>query len=201
MKNTGVKAKLKGEIKFLEMECAGRKKKFGVDLYDLLTKDKNKLLGMSSGTLGQKELHQPFELAKDDIAGIQAKKDVKQKDCDVLEVKGPQSMPDQTAGDKMKQAGRAVSNAGKEAKLRTEMALLERDMKIRKENFGLEIIDVLKTSEDLKSKGIGKKIRNSITNNTQHETEIQACIDAAKADVARIEGKIRSKEFEITALE
>ena len=211
MKNTGVRAKIKGEIKLLELECNNRKKKFGIDLYDMVTQDKAKMLGLSSGTLvlGQQGhgeeglLKQPFDNARQDIEGILAKKEVKQKDLDVLEVKGPQSMPNTTANDKMKQAGRAVSNAGKEAKLRTEMAMLDREIKIRKENFGLEIFDVLKSSENEKKKkaGIASKLRQSINTNAQHEAEIQACIDAAKADVTRIDGKIKSKEFEAANLE
>ena len=202
MKNTGVKAKLKGEIKFLEIELNNRKKKFGIDLYNMLTNDKAKMLGISSGTLKvQEPLRVAFNFTKQDISSIEANKDIKQKDLDVLEVKGASSMPNNTANDKMKIAGRAVSNASKEAKLKGEMILLDREIKILKEKFGLDVFDKLQTSEETKKKSLGSKIRSAVNNNTQHEIDIQGCIDVAKADVTRIDGKIKSKEFEITNLD
>ena len=170
------------------------------------------MLGISSGTLlgGQShfdELRTSFDLTRQDISSIQAKKDMKQQELDVLEVKGPSSMPNTTMNDKMKQASCAVTNAGKEAKLKTEMLMLDREMKLRKEDFGLDIFPKVLSTEELKASGqykgngIGAKLRNSISgSNAQHEIDIQGCIDVAKADVTRIEGKIKSKEFEITSL-
>jgi hypothetical protein len=201
VKSTGLKAKASAEVKLLELEGRNRKKRFGIELYQLLTTDKTKMLGLSSGTLGPEELRAPFESARQAIAGIEAKKDIIQKDLDVLEVKGPGTMPDETVNDKMKQAGRAVTNAGKEAKLKAERALLDREIKIRQEDFGLEAFDVVKSSEEQKEKGIRDKIRSSLNANSKNEQDIQACIDMAKIDLARIEGKIQSKRTEIASLD
>lgn len=204
MKNQGSKAKLQGNVSLLQRESTTRKKKFGVDLYDCLTTDKNKLLSVAAGTIFQSkqaELKQPFDAARDDMSGIQTKRDIKQKDLDVLEVKGAHTLPDTTAGEKVKKAAAAVSNAATAAKIKTEMALLDREMKIRKEQFGLEVFELTKASDAEEKKGIKAAVSGVMSGMSQQEKDIQACIDEAKADVALIEGKITSKEREIGMLD
>lgn len=188
----------------LERESNARKKKFGVDLYDCLTTDKNKLLSVAAGTIfqtKQAELKQPFDTARDDMSSIQIKKDIKQKDLDVLEVKGAHTMPDTTAGEKVKKAGAAVSNAATATKIKAEMALLDREMKIRKEQFGMEVFELTQASDADEKKGVKGAVAGVISSVSQQEKDIQACIDEAKADIALIEGKITSKQREIGMLD
>lgn len=208
VKSGGQKVKLQGEITFLRREITGRQKTFGVELYNLLTNDKNKLLGMSAGTLfkgqseKQGELKDLFEGAREDIAAIEAKKDVKQKDLDVLEVKGAHTLPDSTMGQKANKAGRAFSNGAKATKLQTEMAWLDREIKVRKEQFGVDVYPVVQpTDEKDKSKNPVKRLSDAMANMSQQEQDIQLCIDKAKEDVNKLEGKIRSKETEIHSLD
>jgi hypothetical protein len=203
VKNSGRKTKLRGDIALIEREVNGRKKTFGVELYDLLTNDKNKLLGMTAGTIfkGQEaELKEPFGRARDDVVGVQARKDIKQKDLDVLEVRGAHTLPDTTMGQKANKAGRAMSNAGTGTKLRAEMALLDREMKIRKEQFGIEVFNVLKPSEQ-KDKGLRATITTKLANMSPQEKDIQACIDKAKTAVGSLEGRIKSKQTEMGVLD
>lgn len=206
VKNEGKKVKLQGEIQLLKRELTARQKVFGIELYDLLTNDKQTLLGVTAGTLfkgntaNQTEMKEPFERAREDIMVIQAIKDGKQKDLDVLEVKGAHTLPDATMGQKAAKAGAAMKNGAKGTKLQAEMALLDRDMKIRKEQFGVQIFHVTRNSEDKKTNNPVKKLSNAVTNLSQQEQLIQNCIDKAKTDVARIEKKIESKQFEIHAL-
>lgn len=204
VKNKGIETKLQGNISLLSRESNTRKKKFGVDLYDCLTTDKNKLLSVAAGTIFQSkqaELKQPFDTARDDMSGIQARRDIKQKDLDVLEVKGAHTMPDSTAGEKVKKAGASVSNAAAAAKIKAEMALLDREMKIRKEQFGLEVFELTKASDEAQKKGIKGAVAGVMSGLSQQEKDIQACIDEAKADVALIEAKITSKRREIEMLD
>jgi len=204
-KNAAIKTKIRGEIALLERECVGRKKKFGVELYNLLTNDKNKLLGITAGTLfegKQKQIKEPFQRARDDMGGIQARKDVKQKDLDVLEVKGAHSLPDTTAEEKMRKVGKHMTDAGTSAKLKTEMALIDREMLIRKEQFGLEVFELtIASDEDQKKKGLKGVVKSALGNVSQQEKEIQSCVDDAKADVGLIESKIQSKRREINILD
>eukprot|EP00339_Tiarina_fusa_P015588 CAMPEP_0117005066 /NCGR_PEP_ID=MMETSP0472-20121206/5821_1 /TAXON_ID=693140 ORGANISM="Tiarina fusus, Strain LIS" /NCGR_SAMPLE_ID=MMETSP0472 /ASSEMBLY_ACC=CAM_ASM_000603 /LENGTH=211 /DNA_ID=CAMNT_0004706213 /DNA_START=122 /DNA_END=757 /DNA_ORIENTATION=- len=203
MKKTGQKTKLRGEIALAGRQIVGRKKTFGIELYDLVTNDKQKLLSVAAGTAfkGQQDsMKEPFERARDDIAGIQARKDIKQKDLDVLEVKGAHTLPDTTMGQKASKAGRAISEAGTGTKLRAEMALLDREMKIRKEQFGIEVFDLsVASDEGSTKKGIAKRVSAAMESET--EKVIQACIDQAKKDVAFIQTGITSKQREIGSID
>lgn len=194
VKKAGQKTKLRADIAMAEREVRGRQKKFGVDLYDVLTNDKQKLLGVSAGTLfkGKKdELKMAFERARDDIAGKLARKEELQRKRDVLEVKGAHTMPDTTVGEKMNKAGKAVADAGTDTKLRAQQALLDREIKIRKEEFGLEVFHVVKPSEQ-KDRGVKGALSNAISSLSEHEKDIQSIIDLAKKDVDAIDRKIQS---------
>jgi hypothetical protein len=209
-KNTAIKTKLRGDVALFEREVNTRKKKFGVELYDLMTNDKNKLLGMAAGTIFQNkqaEMKEPFDRARDDMGGIQARKDIKQKDMDVLEIKGAHSLPDNTAGEKVKKVGKSISDAGIHTKLRAEMALLDREMKIRKEQFGVEVFELTQASDEASSKKKRTSITDTVKNAmkdkevSQQEKDIQACIDEAKTDITIVDGKIQSKQREINMLD
>lgn len=203
VKKEGQKVKLQGEIALLKRDITGRQKAFGVELYDLLTNDKQKLLGVSAGTLfkgQQEELKEPFERAREDVVGIQSRKDQKQKELDVLEVKGAHTLPDYTVGQKANKAGRAIANGAKGTKLQAEMAFLDREIKVRKEQFGVDVFALARNSEERKSKNPVKRLSTAVANLSQQEQDIQACIDKAKADVTRLEGKIHSKQMEIHSL-
>jgi hypothetical protein len=203
IKKNGQKTKLRGEIALAERQINGQKKKFGIELYDLVTNDKQKLLSVAAGTAfkGQQDsMKDPFERARDDIAGIQVRKDIKQKDLDVLEVKGAHTLPDATMGQKASKAGRAISEAGTGTKLRAEMALLDREMKIRKEQFGIEVFDLSVASDEGDSKkGIAKRVSAAMESET--EKVIQACIDQSKKEVASIQTRIASNRREIGNLD
>ncbi len=193
---------MQGEIQLLKIERTTRIKKFGVEFFDLLTNDKQKLLGVSAGTLFKEEQgwKEPLQQAREDVAGIQMRKDVKQKDLDVLEVKGSHTLPDTTFQQKAAKAGRAVQDSAKSTKWQADMALLDREMKIRKEQFGLEAFDLTQKSEEQTTGNPVQRLTKAVANLSAQEQEIQSCIDKAKADVARIDGKINSKQKEIHAL-
>jgi hypothetical protein len=228
-KKQGQKTKLRGQILLAQRETIGRKKSFGVELYDLLTNDKEKLLGVSVGTLfkdqNTEELQAPFERAKDDIAVLQGRKDKKQRDLDVLEIKGHHTMPDETIGEKAKKAGQKVADASVQAKIKAQMALIDREMKIRKEKFGIEVFDLAKqssssspsSSDDANANGDvgtqqqqqqlregGASKGSAIMDSSQmsdQEKEIQDLIDKAKHDVSLIEQKQKSLERDIGVID
>lgn len=203
-KRSAQNAKMRGEILVLERQALGRKKVFGVEFYDLITNDKNKLLGISAGTIfkGQREeLKEPFERARDDIGGKQVQKDIHQKDLDVMEVKGAHTLPDATVGQKVNKAGAVMSNAAFATKLAGKMALLDREMKIRKEEFGIEVFEYFSEPKDGKRPSMKKRLSQKLSTVTQHEKDIGGCIEAAKSDVAEIEDKIKSKRRQIGFLD
>ena len=208
VKNAAEKTKLRGDIVLSQRNITARKKKFGVEFFDILTSDKQNVLGMSAGTLsvfkkgGQNdELREAFEQARDDIRAKQANKDQLQNKLDIMEVKGVHTMPDVTMGQKLSKTGKMFSNAGTGTKLRAQMTLLDREMKIRKEGFGLEVFDLAKSTEDKEKKGLKGTISKAMTGLSEQEKEIQKTVDSAKKDVETLEGKIVSMERQITFLE
>lgn len=208
VKNAAEKTKLRGDIALSQRSINARKKKFGVEFFDILTSDKQNALGMSAGTLsvfkkgGQNdELREAFEQARDDIRAKQANKDQLQNKLDIMEVKGVHTMPDVTMGQKLSKTGKMFSNAGTGTKLRAQMTLLDREMKIRKEEFGLEVFDLAKSTEDKEKKGLKGAISKAMTGLSEQEKEIQKTVDSAKKDVETLEGKIVSMERQITFLE
>jgi len=210
VKNAAEKTKLRGDIALTQRGMAARKKKFGEEFYDVLTNDKQHLLGVSAGTLSvfkkggsqdKDDLRSAFEQARDDIRGIQLRKDELQKRLDVMEVKGSHTMPDVTIGQKMSKTGKMFSDAGSGTKIRAQMALIDREMKIRKEEFGLEVYDLAKTTEDKEKKGLKGAISKAITGLSEQEKEIQKVVDTAKNDVQVIEGQVTSLERQMTFLD
>ena len=209
VKNAAEKTKLRGDIALTQRGITARKKKFGEDFYDVLTNDKQKLLGVSAGTLSvfkkgsQKddELRNAFERVRDAIRGIQARKDELQKRLDVMEVKGSHTMPDETMGQKMSKTGKMFSDAGTGTKIRAQMTLIDREMKIRKEEFGVEVYDLAKTTVDKEKKGLKGAISKAMTGLSEQEKEIQTVVDTAKKDVEGIEGRVQSLERQMTFLD
>ena len=208
VKNAAERTKLKGDIVLAQRGIVARKKKFGVEFFDILTSDKQNLLGVSAGTLsvfkkgGQNdELREAFEQTRDDIRGKQANKDQLQNKLDIMEVKGTHTMPDVTMGQKLSKTGKMFSNAGTGTKLRAQMTLLDREMKIRKEEFGLEVFELAKSTEDKEKKGIKGAISKAMTGLSEQEKEIQKIVDTAKKDVETLEGRVTSLERQITFLE
>jgi hypothetical protein len=208
VKNAAEKTKVRGDMALAQRGITVRKKKFGEEFYNVLTNDKQKLLGVSAGTLsvfktgGQNdELRIAFERARDDIRGKQARKEELQNRLDIMEVKGTHTMPDVTIGQKMSKTGKMFSNAGKGTKIRAQMALIDREIKIRKEEFGLEVYVLAKTTEDKDKKGLKGALSKAMTGLSDQEKEIQKVVDTAKKDVEAIEGKLKSLERKISFLD
>mmetsp|Transcript_4626 Transcript_4626/g.11881 ORF Transcript_4626/g.11881 Transcript_4626/m.11881 type:complete len:224 (-) Transcript_4626:188-859(-) len=208
VKNAAEKTKVRGDIALTQRGVISRKKKFGEELYDCLTNDKQKLLGVSAGTLTvfkkgsqNDELKGAFERSRDDIRGKQARKDELQNRLDVMEVKGSHTMPDATIGQKMSKTGKMFSNAGIGTKIRAQMTMIDREIKSRKGEFGLEVFDLAKTSEDKQKKGLKGKLSTAISSLSDHEKEIQKIVDAAKNDVEEIEERVKGLERKISILD
>jgi len=208
VKNSAEKTKLRGDIVLTQRGITARKKKFGEEFYDVLTNDKQRLLGVSTGTLSVfkkgpqcDDLRTAFEEATYEVCGMQAREDELQKNLDVMEVKGSHTMPDETIGQKMSKTGKILSDAGTGTKIHAQMKMVYREIKIRKENFGLEVYDYAQQSDDKEKKGLKGKISKALTNFSEQEKEIQDIIDVAKKDVEVIEVRVKSLERQIAFLD
>lgn len=209
VKNTAERTKLRGDVALAQRGIAARKKKFGEEFYDVLTNDKQKVvLGVSTANLSifkkgaqNEELREAFERAREDMRVKQARKEELQNRLDIMEVKGTHTMPDGTIGQKLSKTGKMFSNAGTGTKIRAQMALIDREMKIRKEEFGVEVYELAKPTEDKQKKGLKGAISKAMTGLSDHDKDIQRVIDAAIKDVEAIEGRVTSLERQITFLE
>jgi hypothetical protein len=211
VKNAAEKTKLRGDIALTQRGITARKKKFGEEFYDVLTNDKQKLLGgigVSAGTLSvfkkssnDGTMQIAFETCRDDIRCMQARKEEHNKQLDVMEVKGCHTMPDETIGQNIRKSGKMFADAGVGTKIRAQMALIDREMKIRKENFGLEVYDIAKTSDDKeKMGGLKGTISKALAALSEQEKEIQKIVDVAKNEEG-IEGRVISLERQIAFLD
>uniref|UniRef100_A0A7S4AX07 Uncharacterized protein n=1 Tax=Pseudo-nitzschia australis TaxID=44445 RepID=A0A7S4AX07_9STRA len=211
VKNAAEKTKMRGDIALAQRGITARKKKFGVEFYNILTNDKQRLLGgsVAAGSLSvfkkngkEDPLKDAFDAAHEDIRGMEARKEMFQQKLDVMEVKGSHSMPDNTIGQKVSKTGKKFSDAGNGTKHRAQMALVDREMKIRKERFGCQVFDMASTTDDKGKKGLIKgTISKALTSLSDHEKEIQKVVDTAKKDVAEIEGKVQSLQRQIALLD
>lgn len=133
-KNTAKSGKLKGEIMLLDREIKAKKQKFGVELADFLWDMEAKqkaLAGKESTALSS--LRVPWDVAKTDLLKIREQRDEIQAKLDAA-AQLKKSAENQGAMDKAKAAGT-------EGKRRTKLQLLERELKSRKQNFGIEVYD------------------------------------------------------------
>lgn len=181
VKAAGQKTKLKAEIAYLDQQMKGRKLQFGVEMYDLM--EQKKTFGGKSET--EPKVLEVFEKAEKDIAIIIEKKDSKQSEIDDVEKARSGELPAESFQEKAFAAGNQAKNAGLKTKIQAEMALLDREIKSRKQLFGVEMFDAL-----LQLSGFSPS-----------DTEIKAIIDAAKKDIGELQAKKDVKQEEINVLE
>mmetsp|Transcript_20404 Transcript_20404/g.33303 ORF Transcript_20404/g.33303 Transcript_20404/m.33303 type:complete len:136 (+) Transcript_20404:261-668(+) len=84
-----------------------------------------------------------------------------------------------------------VADTGAKTMLKTDMVFLERDIKTRKQEFGLSIFDILQS--------------NSSTTTTAAATisasEIQTAFEECQADIHHLEAKVQNKKREMDAID
>lgn len=91
---------------------------------------------------------------------------------------------------KMKLAGKAVIDAGAKTMLKTDIVFLDREIKSRKQTFGVEIYDLMAEVES-----------DNTLSTTDKETKIRTSFDGARKDIAVIQAKKECKIEEMAVLE
>ncbi|CAB9502460.1 expressed unknown protein [Seminavis robusta] len=95
-----------------------------------------------------------------------------------------------TMMERLKKAGKSMVDAGAKTMLKTDIVFLDREIKLRKQAFGIEIYDLM---EELES--------NTEMNTTGKETKIRSAFDQARKDIAVIQAKKECKREEMAVLE
>merc|ERR1711971_58067 len=89
-----------------------------------------------------------------------------------------------------KRAGKTLIDTGAKTMLRTDILFLEREIKTRKQNFGIEVYESMGALE----------IDNDMTME-EKEQRIRIAFDSARKDIAVIQAKIECKREELSFLE
>jgi hypothetical protein len=149
----GQKTKLTGEILLADREVKGRKQKFGVELYDLLGPMASSPDFFAADDPLTTTLRPPLLTAQREIAALAIKRGKIKEDIAQAEIKRKASFPDKamTIADKMKNGAKSAGLAGNEAKLATELSMVEGKIRTYKQEFGLTIYEIFVDLEDQKS--------------------------------------------------
>lgn len=212
LQNAGTKTKLNGEILLLDRELVARKKLFGIELFDLIddldAKSKDSLLKTPALFKGiEKQIQEPLDKCRADVHVSAGEKAEKESKLATVEVRKERD----TKGG----IGAWVSDSGTQGQLNVQITMLDRTMKQRKEQFGIEIWDIIaqpsgltdNVNSEMKKKkgglgavtgvigGLGKGVKSTVENGlgklSSDERAVQQCIEKAKEDIGFIE---RSKE-------
>lgn len=200
-KNAGTRTKLQGEILLHEREIKARQQRFGVELFDLLESEKGAFVVKTPGIFhaNQEQVKGPYERCKNDVDSYQNDKDSHKQQIDMIQVSRDRSAPAYTARDKVNKAGEWMSNAGSEGKLQAQIALLDRKINSRKQEFGLEVYGLLEYKPADKG-GVKGAVSNQLSKFSQKEKQIEECVEEVKKDVAFIQRRIQFKQDQIVQL-
>jgi hypothetical protein len=179
VKNQGLKTKLQGESKLLDRESLKRKQQFGVDLYDLLNQQ-NKLAPAYLSKL-QGTIKEPYDQARIDVTKLMLDKTKLQEQIDLLQCNSDRARPAFTTKGHLLKAGQLVKSTAEETALQAQM---ERNMKLRKETFGVDVFALLEANPEAAKNNL---IGNVAAKLSSREQEIQRCIEKAKHDVSAVQ--------------
>ena len=184
VKKAAAKTKLQGEVLLIDREIASTKQKHGVLIYDALFQ-RHHAEGEKT-PLPVEGLEAAFVAAMEDMADLQSKKLEKDHAIDALEEKqhaatkaaaetdqaegapATTATSHATAGERAKKAGKTIQNAGASTKLKAEMAYYSREMRVRKEIFGVQVFDDLEIMSHDEGRfeegedGVGAALNNAI---------------------------------------
>jgi len=92
--------------------------------------------------------------------------------------------------DKMKKVGKSMVETGTRTMLKTDVVFLEREIKARKQRFGVEVYDSMQLLEVDNDMSLEDK-----------ERKIRLAFDQARKDIAVIQAKIECKKEEVALLD
>jgi len=201
VKNATNRTKLQGEVLLHEREIKARQQRFGVELFDLLSSEKGAFVIKTPGIFqaNQEQVKGPFERCRNDVDAFQMEKNAHQEQIDFFQSSKERAAPAYSARDKVAKASEWVSNTGNEGKLHAHVVLLDRKIKQRKQEFGVEVYDLLEY-KPAESGGVKGAVSNTFSKFNQKEKEIEQCVEQVKKDVAFIQRRIQFKQEQIVQL-
>lgn len=219
--NGAKRTQLRAEVQLVEREITTRKKAFGVELFDLIAlqtkREKNSMLKVPGlfKTI-ENTIQVPLDQCTKDVELLDMEKRQLEDEVEVIEAKRDRDI---NGG-----LGKKIADGAREGQIAVKVALLNRDMKIRKEKFGLEVYDIVSqpqwlhdtlAAETKKAKGIGGAVKGGIGGLAKgvkgtvgktlgkvsgDERTIEECVQKAKAEIDSMERRKQIKQTEISNL-
>lgn len=197
MKEQGRKVQLQGEIQWIKRQIVARQKKWGVEFFDLVTNEKQTLLGVSAGTLFDNKdaaetlaWKEPLEQLREQLRESKDKHQRLEAKC--LSLLNSLNHYDNhnnstSSHDGPGKALDKIKIAAQRKQLQAQLLVLEQQMKRKKESFGVKVFGGLERCKDL------SKLNSQ-------EQKIQECIDVALADVHQLQAQINAKYSQVHSL-
>lgn len=185
----GHKTRLQGEILMVDRDIKGRKQQFGIDLYDHVGPMANSPDFFAADDPLTESLRPPLLAAQREIAALEIKRVRTKESIAQAEIKRKAAFPEPavTFVDKMKNAGKSAGLAGNEAKLATDLSVVETKIKYEKQVFGERIYEIFVTLEDEKGW-------------LPTDRTIRGMYDQTRQDVEKLQKKRAEKVAELESL-
>lgn len=188
-KVAATKAKLKADILLCDREVTGCKKAFGVSMYDHISP-----LSQSSDFYAANDdlteiLRPPLIIAQKEILALAAKRVKLKEQLATAEAKraGAFPTPAETAGQKVMNFGRASVMHSSETKIKAEISMTDSLIKGHKQDFGLNLFEVMVEAEDTRGY-------------LPSDRQVRSIYDQTREDINKIGLKKKKKTEELAAL-
>lgn len=183
------KTKLRTDMMMIDREITNTKKAFGVGMYDHVSP-----LSQSSDFYAATDdltniLRPPLINAQKEIQALAAKRVLLKESLAAAEVQRAAAFPTkaESAGQKVMNFGKASYMYSGETKIKAELAIVDRQIKGHKQDFGLELFEVLEKAED--ERGY-----------LPSDRQVRSIYDTTRADITRLLAKKRKKSEELAQL-
>jgi hypothetical protein len=185
----GQRTKLRGEIMLVEREMKTRQQTFGVELYDFVAPLAKSPDFFAADDQMTDVIRGPFLAAQREIAALMIKRGKLKEELAQAEVarKAAFPAPATTFGEQVLNTGKATAFTANEVKIKTEIGMVDAQIRSHKEDFGENMFDTLVKLED--EQGWLPTVR-----------DIRTMYDKARQDVDKLKTKADTKEREITTL-
>jgi len=221
--NGAKRTQFRAELVLIEREITNRKKAFGVELYDTITlqtkRDKNSLL-KTPGIVKTIEnaIQGPLAECTKDVTFLETERGQLESEVEIIEAKRDRDINGGFT--------KRISDGAREGQIAVKISLLNRDIRLRKEQFGLDVWDTVihqshsqtnngtttnANPSPQKSKGVfgalggmARGLQGNVGKTLgQVSSDMQAleeCLNKANAEVASMERRRQMKQAEITQL-
>jgi hypothetical protein len=185
----GQKTKLRADLLLVDREINARKQSFGVELYDHSAPLASHSSFWEADDPLTNTIRPALLKAQREIAALDLKRGRQKERIAQAEVTRQSAFPTPAAtlGGKVMNVGKSAGYRGNEAKLRTELNMIESQIKGFKQQFGVELYEVFMELED--NKGWLPTDRT-----------IRSMYDQTRRDIEAIEKKRVTKKKELVAL-